>query len=116
MRRRELMLILSGAVASWPLSPRAQQKAMPVISYLTVTSVGAGAEAFRRALSEIGYVVGQNLAIEYGAAEGHYERLPAMAADFAKRKVDLIAAGGPPAARAAKEATSTIPIVFVVGT
>jgi putative tryptophan/tyrosine transport system substrate-binding protein len=115
VRRRELLALVGCAATLPPLAGYAQQKPMPVIGYLTVTSVGAGAEAFRRGLGETGYVEGQNLTVEYRAAEGHYDRLPAMAADLVGRKVDLLAAGGPPAARAAKDATSAIPIVFVVG-
>jgi putative ABC transport system substrate-binding protein len=115
MRRRDMIVLLGGAAALQPLAGVAQQRPVPVIGYLTVTSFGAGSDAFRRGLSDAGYVEGQNLAIEYRAAEGHYDRLPAMAADLVGRKVDLIAAGGPPAARAAKDATATIPIVFVVG-
>ncbi len=118
MNRRELLLLLGGAVtASRPLW--AQQKAMPVIGFLGTASVGRNPPliaAFHLGLSETGYVEGQNLAIEYRWAEGHYDRLPALAADLVARKVDLIAAfGGIPAALAAKSATSTIPIVFSVG-
>jgi putative tryptophan/tyrosine transport system substrate-binding protein len=115
MRRRELMLVLGGAMTAVG-GLRAQQKAMPVIGYLSSTSAGAGLAAFHQGLSETGYVEGQNVAIEYRWAEGHYDRLPALAADLVGRKVDVIAAFGVPSTLAAKTATSTIPIVFAVGT
>jgi putative tryptophan/tyrosine transport system substrate-binding protein len=118
MRRRELMLLLGGAMTA-ARALRAQQKAMPVIGFLGSASPGrnpALIAAFHQGLSETGYVEGQNLAIEFRWAENHYDRLPALAADLVARKVDLIAAfGGIPAALAAKSATSTIPIVFSVG-
>ena len=118
MRRRELVLLLSGAMTA-PRALRAQQKAMPVIGFLAAGSPGPGAPfvaAFRQGLSEAGYVEGQNLAIEYRWAESHYDRLPALAVDLVGRKVDLIATSGSDlVALAARNATSTIPIVFIGG-
>jgi putative tryptophan/tyrosine transport system substrate-binding protein len=118
MRRRELMLLLGGAMTAGR-TLGAQQKAMPVIGYLVAgTSSPSFAPlraAFRQGLSETGYVEGQNLAIEYRWAEGHYDRIPALAADLVDRKVDVIAALGGLAIQAAKNAISTIPIVFLTG-
>jgi putative ABC transport system substrate-binding protein len=118
MKRRDLMLLLAGMAIACPVPVRAQQKAMSVIGYLSVSSPGPSAPflaAFRQGLSEAGYVEGQNVAIEYRWAEGGYDRLPAFAADLVGRKVDLIATSGGAPALAAKSATSTIPIVFNVG-
>jgi putative ABC transport system substrate-binding protein len=116
VRRRELFFLLGGAAMVWPLAPRAQQKATPVIGFLSSRSSGtlaASLAAFRQGLSDTGYVEGQNLAIEYRWAEGSYDRLPALAADLVSRKVDVIVASGAlPSALAAKNATSSIPIVF----
>ena len=117
MRRRELMLLLSGAMTA-ARALRAQQRAMPVIGFLGSTSPGPFAPllaAFHRGLSETGYVEGQNVGIEYRWAEGQYDRLPELAADLVSRKVDVVAAASVPAALAAKSATSTIPIVFAGG-
>jgi putative tryptophan/tyrosine transport system substrate-binding protein len=122
MRRREFSTLLGGvATAStiWPSLLIAQQKAMPVIGYLGISTPNASAPslaAFRHGLRETGYVEGQNVAIEYGWAEGRYDRLPALAADLVGRGVDVIvASSGDPAAHAARNATSTIPIVFTSG-
>src|SRR3954471_13720634 len=116
MRRRD---VLAAIGAAWPLTARAQQKAMPVIGFLGSALSGPYAPyvaAFRQGPSETGYVEGEDFAIEYRWAEGKYERLPALAADLVSRKVDLIAAsGGNVSALAAKNATSTIPIVFFTG-
>jgi putative ABC transport system substrate-binding protein len=115
VRRRELILLL-GAAMTAARAPRAQQKAMPVIGFLGSASPGPFAPmvaAFHQGLSEAGYVAGQNLAIEYRWAEFRYDRLPALAADLVARKVEVIATTGDPhSALAAKNATSTIPIVF----
>src|SRR5215468_1919182 len=116
MRRRELMLLLGGAIAA-PHALRAQQKAMPVIGFLSAQSPNAPlVAAFRQGLSETGYVEGQNSSIEYRWAEGHNDRLPALVDDLVRRRVDVIAiGGGSVAVLATKNATSTIPIVFVGG-
>jgi putative tryptophan/tyrosine transport system substrate-binding protein len=118
MRRREFITLLGGAAAAWPLAARAQRPATPVVGYLSTLSEAQGPHllaAFRRGLGEIGFVDGRNLAIEFRWAEGRFERLPAMAVELVGRPVDLLLAQAPPAALAAKAATTTIPIVFVVG-
>jgi putative ABC transport system substrate-binding protein len=119
MRRREFVTLLSG-VAVWPLAARAQQPAkLPTIGYLSSRSLSDSASivtAFRNGLSQAGYVEGQNIEIEYRFAEGHLDRLPMLAADLVSRHVQiLVATGGTSSAVAAKAATKTIPIVFVMG-
>ena len=107
-----------GAAMAWPLAARAEQKAMPVIGFLSSRSPGESASlvaAFHEGLGETGYVEGQNLVIEYRWAEGSYDRLPALAVDLVSGKVEVIATFGIPAASAAKNATSTIPILFNTG-
>ena len=118
IRRREFIGTLGSAAAAWPLTARAQQPALPVIGFINGGSADASAPfvaAFRRGLNETGFVDGQNVAVEYHWLEGKYDQLPALVGDLVRRRVALIAtpASGP-AARAAKAATSTIPIVFSV--
>jgi putative ABC transport system substrate-binding protein len=117
MRRRDLIILLAGAMGGWPSALRAQQKAKPVIGFLGLASPGPFAPfvaAFHEGLRETGYVEGRDVGIEYRWAEGRYDRLPGLAADLVGRKVDVIAtSGGTSSALAAKSATSTIPIVFI---
>jgi putative ABC transport system substrate-binding protein len=117
MKRRAFLLLLSATMAS-VRAPRAQQKAMPVVGFLGSPAPGSATAlvaAFLHGLEEMGYIEGQNVAIEYRWAEGRFEQLPALAADLVGRKVDVIAADAVPSARAAKDATPTIPVVFISG-
>jgi putative ABC transport system substrate-binding protein len=118
MKRREFIGLLGGA-AGWPIAARGQQSAMPVVGYLSPGSPESDAfrlAAFRQGLNETGYIVGRNVAVEYRGMQGHYDLLPALIADFVQRPVTVIAAAGTtPGALAAKKATATIPIVFIVG-
>jgi putative ABC transport system substrate-binding protein len=118
MRRRDFIILLAGAMGGWPSAMRAQEKAMPVIGYLSPGSPESDAfrlTGFRQGLNETGYVEGENVTIEYRWAQGQYDRLPALAADLVRRQVTVIAAAGIPPTFAAKAATSTIPIAFLVG-
>jgi len=118
MRRRDFIAGL-GSAAAWPLAARAQQRKTPVVVYLSGASPGGFTDsliaALRKGLAESGYVDGQNLTLEYSLADRQYDRLPALATELARRQVDVIFGAGIPAARAAKAATLTIPIVFALG-
>jgi len=119
MRRREFITLITG-VAAWPFAALAQQPAAPIIGFLSTRSAADSARlvtAFRQGFSDAGYTDGQNVAIEYRWADGHYDRLPGLVAELVRRPVNaIVTAGGNGAAIAAKAATSTIPIIFIVGT
>ena len=119
MNKREFLSLVGGAAAAWPMAARAQQAAMPVIGYLsgaTFETMSDYVAAFRRGLADEGFFEGRNVAIEYRWAENYDDRLPALATDLVRRQPAVIAASTTPSALALKEATETVPIVFVVGT
>lgn len=119
MRRRDFITLL-GSASAWPLAVGAQQPVMPVVGWLNSGLAGdpffmSLANAFQAGLKDAGYTEGQNVAIDFRWGEGQYSRLPTLAAELVAKRVDVIMAGGPPAALAAKAATQTIPIIFTSG-
>src|SRR5262245_54511813 len=119
MKRRDFIAFLGGVAATWPLTARAQQPAMPIVSVVSPRSPDGSAHiaaAFQKGLNEVGYVADQNVTVEYHWLDGQYDRLTPLMADLVRRRVAVIAIpGSNPTALAAKAATTTIPIVFGVG-
>jgi ABC-type uncharacterized transport system substrate-binding protein len=118
MRRREFIKVIAASAAAWPIAARAQQASIPVVGFINAASAQNYTRqlaAFLKGLGESGYVDGRNVAVEYRWAEGQNDRLPAMAADLVHRQVAVMAATSTPAALAAKAATTTIPIIFELG-
>jgi putative ABC transport system substrate-binding protein len=117
MKRREFITLLGGAAAAWPLASHAQQRAMPVIGFLGALSASgwvSRVEALRAGLRDLGYLEGKNIVVEFRWAEGNYDRLPDLATELVRLKVDVLVTHGTPGTRAAKQATKTIPIVMAL--
>ena len=118
MKRREFITLVGSAAVAWPLAARAQQPTMPMVAFIPSGSAGPLRQqvaAFREGLKEAGYVEGQNVTVEYGFAEGQLDRFPALVSDLVRRQASVLAVTSIAGARAAKQATTTIPVVFSVG-
>src|SRR6516165_8155341 len=118
MRRRDLITLIGGAAAAWPLAARAQQTATPIVGFLGPGSPESDAyrvTPFKQGLKEAGFVDGQNILIEYRWAQGHYDQLQKLATELVQARVAVIATSGTPATLAAKAVTTTVPIVFETG-